>query len=45
MYKGNTSNRGIPSVNNEGLTYYDTTLKKMILWNGTTWINMDGTTL
>ena len=25
--------------------YYDSTLKKMILWNGTSWVNMDGTAL
>lgn len=45
IYKGNTSDRGTPSVNNEGLTYYDTTLRKLILWNGTAWTNLDGTTL
>lgn len=45
IYKGNTSDRGTPSVNNEGLTYYDSTLKKMILWNGTVWTNLDGTPL
>lgn len=25
--------------------YYDTTLKKYILWNGTSWVNIDGTPL
>ena len=30
---------------NEGFEYYDSTLKKKILWNGTTWVNMDGSTL
>lgn len=36
-----------PSLTNddEGFTFYDATLKKMILWNGTTWVNMDGTEL
>jgi hypothetical protein len=29
----------------EGYEYYDTTLKKKILWNGTAWVNMDGTEL
>lgn len=28
-----------------GFQYYDTTLKKYIVWNGTEWTNMDGTTL
>ena len=29
----------------EGFEYYDTTLKKKILWNGTAWVNLDGTEL
>lgn len=29
----------------EGQIIYDSTLKKMKLWNGTTWTNLDGTTL
>lgn len=43
--KGNTSQR--PSLNkeSEGFEYYDTSLKKKILWNGTAWVNMDGTEL
>lgn len=28
-----------------GFQYYDTTLKKYIVWNGTEWTNMDGTAL
>lgn len=28
-----------------GFQYYDTTLKKYIVWNGTEWTNMDGTNL
>ena len=28
-----------------GFEYYDTTLKKYIVWNGAEWTNMDGTTL
>jgi hypothetical protein len=30
---------------NEGFEYYDTTLKKKILWNGTVWVNIDGSPL
>lgn len=33
------------SKNDDGFTIYDTTLKKMILWNGTSWVNLDGTQL
>lgn len=29
----------------EGFDVYDTTLKKKILWNGTAWVNLDGTSL
>ena len=29
----------------DGFTIYDTALKKKILWNGTAWVNMDGTAL
>lgn len=28
-----------------GSLFYDTTLKKYIVWNGTEWTNIDGTTL
>lgn len=28
-----------------GFTIYDTNIKKMILWNGTAWVNIDGTAL
>lgn len=36
-----------PTLNQEhsGFQYYDTTLKKYIVWNGTEWTNMDGTAL
>lgn len=51
LYTDNYNNKGT-SVNrpqlvskNEGFEYYDTTLKKKILWNGTDWVNMDGTQL
>ena len=29
----------------EGFEYYDSTLKKKILWNGTEWTNLDGSAL
>lgn len=29
----------------EGQTLYDSSLKKMKLWNGTAWVNLDGTAL
>lgn len=31
--------------NDAGYTVYDSTNSKMILWNGTAWVNMDGTAL
>ena len=42
---GTSSER--PNLTNldEGFEYYDTTLKKKIIWNGTTWVNIDGTEL
>lgn len=40
---GTTAQR--PTGVKEGYQYYDTTLKKYIVWNGTEWTNMDGTTL
>lgn len=42
---GTTEERPDLNSTNEGFTFYDSTLKKMILWNGTTWVNMDGTEL
>ena len=33
-----------PTVD-EGAVIYDETLKKCILWNGTAWVNLDGTPL
>jgi len=29
----------------KGFEYYDTTLNKQIIWNGTEWTNLDGTSL
>ena len=43
--KGDTKSRPILSIDDEGFEYYDTTLKKKILWNGTAWVNLDGTEL
>ena len=43
--KGITEERPILLNNNEGFEYYDSTLKKKILWNGIKWTNMDGTAL
>lgn len=42
---GPTSNRPTFTEQTEGITFYDTDLKKMILWNGSSWVNMDGTEL
>ncbi len=33
------------SPTNIGLKYFDTDLVKYVLWNGTAWTNLDGTTL
>ena len=43
--KGDTNSRPVLSTDDEGYEYYDTTLKKKILWNGTAWVNIDGTEL
>ena len=43
--KKETASRPSLSVSDEGFRCYDRTLKKEILWNGTEWTNMDGTTL
>lgn len=40
-----TSRPTIEINTNLGFQYYDTTLKKYIVWNGTEWTNMDGTSL
>lgn len=42
---GPTSQRPTLVSTDEGFEYYDTSLKKKILWNGTEWTNMDGTSL
>lgn len=45
LRKGNTEKRPVLTESMEGFEYYDTTLKKKILWNGTAWVNLDGTEL
>ena len=42
---GTTEERPNLNSTNEGFTFYDATLKKKILWNGTAWVNVDGTAL
>ena len=41
--KGTTKER--PVAPEEGYEYYDSNLKKKILYNGTSWVNIDGTIL
>ena len=43
--KGLTSERPSLQSTDEGFEYYDSTLKKKILWNGVAWVNIDGTEL
>lgn len=43
--RGNTTDRPTLGANDGGITYWDTTIAKLILWNGTAWVNMDGTVL
>jgi len=42
---GTTSQRPTLDSADEGMEYYDSTLKKKILWNGIAWTNLDGTSL
>lgn len=42
---GNANNRPNLDNNSAGFDYYDINLKKKILWNGTAWVNLDGTSL
>lgn len=37
--KGTTEERPLIGADDGGFTYYDTTLKKNILWDGTTWVD------
>ena len=43
--KGTTAERPDATMATAGFTYYDTDLKKMIVSNGSSWTNMDGTSL
>lgn len=43
--KGATNSRPTLTTTDEGFEYYDSTLKKKILWNGNAWVNLDGTEL
>lgn len=43
--RGDTASRPTLTSADAGFQYYDSTLKKSILWNGTAWVNMDGTAL
>lgn len=40
---GESYGNAVPA--DEGFEYYDTTLNKKILWNGSEWVNMDGISL
>lgn len=42
---GTTIDRPTLTSTNNGWLYRDDTLKKIIMWNGTAWVNMDGTPL
>lgn len=44
-YRGSTNKRPLLGNNDIGVEYYDTTIKKKILWNGTEWTSIDGTDL
>lgn len=43
--RGNSGVRPTLLTGHAGFLYYDTTLSKMILWNGTAWVNVDGSAL
>lgn len=45
IQRGDTASRPALTSADAGFQYYDSTLKKSILWNGTAWVNMDGTAL
>ena len=42
---GTNNKRPVLTATNIGFQYYDTSLKKYIVWNGTEWTNIDGTAL
>ena len=41
--RGLTSDRPTLTWDDRGFVFYDHTLQKCILWNGSTWVNIDGT--
>lgn len=43
--RGTTLERPTLTASDGGFQYYDTDLNKYICWNGSTWINLDGTAL
>lgn len=45
VVKGPTTNRPSSYLMNAGNKYYDTDLNKYVLWNGTSWVNVDGSAL
>lgn len=45
LKKGESNSRPNVDSSQSGFQYYDTTLNKYIVWNGTEWTNMDGTAL
>lgn len=45
LKKGDSNSRPTLTNADDGFEYYDSTLKKKILWNGKAWVNMDGTAL
>lgn len=44
-FRGDTLNRPILTADSAGYPYYDTTIGKYIVWNGGSWVNLDGTSL
>ena len=43
---GDTASRPATLTSSDiGFSYFDTTIGKMIVWNGSTWVNMDGSAL
>ena len=45
LQNGATIYRPVLETSETGFLFFDTTLKKYIVWNGTEWTNMDGTSL
>lgn len=44
-FRGDTLNRPILTTDDAGYPYYDITIGKYIVWNGGSWVNLDGTSL